>query len=168
MANYRVGVYPGTFDPITLGHMDIIQRGMRLVDRLVIGVATNPGKGPIFDLEERIEMVRAEVHPLTEGTDIEVQVEPFSGLLVDFAARMEAQIVLRGLRSVTDFEYEFQMVGMNARLNPDVETVFLTASEKYSFIASRLVKEIAILGGEIGSFVTPSVAKQLYERVAKK
>jgi pantetheine-phosphate adenylyltransferase len=168
MANKRVGVYPGTFDPVTLGHMDIIRRGLRLVDRLVIGVATNPGKGPVFSLEERIEMVRSEFGPLVKDTGTELQVEPFSGLLVDFATRMDAQLVLRGLRAVADFEYEYQMVGMNAHLNPDVETVFLMASEKYSFIASRLVKEIASLGGDISSFVTPTVAKSLYERVGRK
>jgi pantetheine-phosphate adenylyltransferase len=168
MANKRVGVYPGTFDPVTLGHMDIIWRSLRLVDHLVIGVATNPSKGPVFNLEERIEMVHSELGPLAEGTGTVIQVEPFSGLLVDFAARMDAQLVLRGLRAVADFEYEFQMVGMNAHLNPDIETVFLMASEKYSFIASRLVKEIAALGGDIKSFVTPSVAKRLYERVGQK
>ena len=168
MANKRVGVYPGTFDPVTLGHMDIISRSLPLVDLLVIGVSTNPGKGPVFSLDERIEMVHSELSPLAKGTGTDLQVEPFSGLLVDFAARMGAQVVLRGLRSAVDFEYEFQMVGMNSNLNPDIETVFLMASGKYSFIASRLVKEIAALGGDVSKFVSPAVAKRLHERVGQK
>jgi pantetheine-phosphate adenylyltransferase len=168
MASKRVGVYPGTFDPVTLGHMDIIRRSLRLVDCLVIGVATNPGKGPVFNLEERMAMVHQELGPLADDVGTELLVEPFSGLLVDFAARMGSQLVIRGLRAVADFEYEFQMVGMNAHLDPNIETVFLMASEKYSFIASRLVKEIASLGGDISSFVTPTVAKSLYGRVGQK
>jgi len=167
MGNQRVGVYPGTFDPLTLGHMDIIRRGFKLVDELVIGVATNPGKNPLFSLEERIQMVEQEVTPLSEENGATLRVEPFSGLLVDFAENMGASIVLRGLRAVADFEYEFQMVGMNAHLNPNVETVFLMASEKYSFIASRLVKEIATLNGDIRNFVSPTVSEALYERVGK-
>jgi len=167
MANQRVGLYPGTFDPITAGHMDIITRALGLVDRLVIGVATNPGKGPLFTLDERIAMVTSEVAPLAKAANAEINVEPFSGLLVEFAARMGAKIVVRGLRAVADFEYEFQMVGMNAHLNPDIETVFLMASEKYSFIASRLVKEVALLKGDVSSFVTPGIAEILYKRVGK-
>lgn len=167
MANQRVGLYPGTFDPITLGHMDIIRRGLCLMDKMVIGVATNPGKGPLFSLEERIEMVERETAPLANSSGVEIQVEPFSGLLVEFATKMGAKFVVRGLRAVADFEYEFQMVGMNAHLNPDVETVFLMASEKYSFIASRLVKEIAQLGGEVESFLSPAVARDLKQRVGQ-
>lgn len=168
MGKQRVGVYPGTFDPITLGHMDIIRRGLKLVDEMVIGVATSPAKGPLFNLEERIQMVEREVKPLAAAEDVVIRAEPFSGLLVDFAARMGASVVVRGLRAVADFEYEFQMVGMNAHLNPDIETVFLMASEKYSFISSRLVKEIAALGGDVSSFLTPEVTKILYQRVGEK
>lgn len=167
MANIRVGVYPGTFDPITLGHMDIITRGLRLMDKMVIGVATNPGKGPLFNLEERIAMVEREAAPLAKSSGVDIRVEPFSGLLVDFAERMGAKFVVRGLRAVADFEYEFQMVGMNAHLNPEVETVFLMASEKYSFIASRLVKEIAALGGDVQSFLSPAVTRDLKQRVGQ-
>jgi pantetheine-phosphate adenylyltransferase len=167
MGKQRVGVYPGTFDPITLGHMDIIKRGLKLVDEMVIGVATNPGKGPLFNLEERIQMVEQEVAPLASTERAVLRVEPFSGLLVDFATRMGASLVVRGLRAVADFEYEFQMVGMNAHLNPNIETVFLMASEKYSFIASRLVKEIAILKGDVSSFLSPEVTKILSQRVSE-
>ena len=167
MGKQRVGVYPGTFDPITLGHMDIIKRGLKLVDEMVIGVATNPGKGPLFNLEERIQMVEQEVAPLAGTERAVLRVEPFSGLLVDFATRMGASLVVRGLRAVADFEYEFQMVGMNAHLNPNIETVFLMASEKYSFIASRLVKEIAILKGDVSSFLSPEVTKILSQRMSE-
>ncbi len=164
MAKERVGLYPGTFDPITKGHSDIIRRAARLVDRLVIGVAINRDKGPLFDLEERIDMVRGEVTELGDLHGCKIDVLPFETLLMHYAVEVGAGIIIRGLRAVSDFEYEFQMVGMNDRLNPDVETVFLMASDRYQFIASKLVKEIARLGGEIDQFVPPSVAKRLYER----
>ena len=161
MSKERVGLYPGTFDPITKGHYNIIQRAAKLVDRLVIGVAMNAGKGPLFSVEERVHMVREEAKQLI-GTNIDVR--PFSSLLMHFAMECGASMIIRGLRAVSDFEYEFQMVGMNARLNKDIETVFLMASDSHQFIASRLVKEIAMLNGDISSFVSPRVATLLIER----
>lgn len=161
MSKERVGLYPGTFDPITKGHYNIIQRAAKLVDRLVIGVAMNAGKGPLFSVEERVHMVREEAKQLI-GTNIDVR--PFSSLLMHFAMECGASMIIRGLRAVSDFEYEFQMVGMNARLNRDIETVFLMASDSHQFIASRLVKEIAMLNGDISSFVSPRVATLLIER----
>ncbi|MCZ6591060.1 MAG: pantetheine-phosphate adenylyltransferase, partial [Alphaproteobacteria bacterium] len=152
----RVGVYPGTFDPVTNGHVDIIRRASRTVDKLVVGVAVNGGKSPLFSLEERAEMVGEEIVDM--GTSDRVTVKPFDSLLVQFAADQNASCIIRGLRAVSDFEYEFQMVGMNTRLNPDIETIFLMASESHQFIASRLVKEIATLGGDITSFVSARVA----------
>lgn len=160
----RIGVYPGTFDPITNGHVDIIQRAARVVDRLVVGVAVNVGKGPLFDHEERVEMVGAEIADMPNGMRERITVQAFDCLLMDFAVRNKAGCIIRGLRAVSDFEYEFQMAGMNARLNPDVETVFLMASERQHFIASRLVKEIAALGGDITSFVSARVAAGVRER----
>ena len=161
----RVAVYPGTFDPITLGHLDIIRRATRVVDRLVIAVATNPGKSPMFDVDERVEMARAETAALRiDGATVEVR--PFGNLLMHFADEVGASLIIRGLRAVSDFEYEFQMASMNARLNPDIETVFLTASERQQFISSQLVKEIARLGGDVGSFVSPAVAARIAERLA--
>ena len=160
----RIAIYPGTFDPITLGHGDIIRRATRVADRLVIGVASNPGKGPMFGLDERVELVRAEVEDL-ETNDTEVEVRPFGNLLMHFAEEMEAGLIIRGLRAVSDFEYEFQMASMNARLNPEVETLFLTASETHQFISSQLVKEIARLGGDVSSFVSARVAARIAERV---
>lgn len=160
----RAGLYPGTFDPITKGHYDVIKRAARLVDRLIIGIAANAGKGPLFSQDERVAMVRDEVMGLVnDGTRIEVR--PFSNLLVHFAADVGASIIIRGLRAVSDFEYEFMMVGMNSRLNPDVETVFLMASDNHQFIASRLVKEIAVLDGDINPFVSARVAEQVAARV---
>ena len=150
------GVYAGTFDPVTNGHMDIISRATRIVDNLVVGVAVNTGKGPLFTLEERTKMVEDEIAQLGD-TGTGIQVRAFEGLLVDFAAANDAVVVVRGLRAVTDFDYEFQMTGMNARLNPDVETMFLMASESNQFISSRLVKEICSLGGDISQFVSPRV-----------
>ncbi|MDP6709443.1 MAG: pantetheine-phosphate adenylyltransferase [Alphaproteobacteria bacterium] len=164
MSTERVGLYPGTFDPITKGHTDIIGRATRLVDRLVIGVAINRDKGPLFDLEDRIAMVREEVGALDDLHGCEIDVRPFENLLMHYAEEVGAGIIIRGLRAVSDFEYEFQMVGMNDRLNPEVETVFLMASDRYQFIASKLVKEIARLGGEVGEFVPPRVAERLYTR----
>lgn len=158
----RIGVYPGTFDPLTLGHMDIIRRGTKLVDRLVIGVTTNPSKSPMFTTAERLETVRREVASLGDA----VAVVTFDSLLMDFAVAQGATTILRGLRAVADFEYEFQMAGMNQLLNRGVETVFLMADVALQPIASRLVKEIAMYGGEVGKFVTPGVAVQLEDRVA--
>jgi pantetheine-phosphate adenylyltransferase len=149
----RVALYPGTFDPVTNGHLDIIGRAARLVDRLVVGVAINIGKGPLFDLEERVELVRAETTAIAERNGTIIEVRPFEGLLVHCARELGARMIIRGLRAVSDFDYEFQMVGMNRRLDQEVETVFLMASETNQFIASRLVKEIARLGGDISGFV---------------
>ncbi len=158
----RIGVYPGTFDPITLGHMDIIRRGAKLVDRLVIGVTTNPSKSPMFSVEERMEMVSREVANV-EGN---VSVVTFDSLLMDFAEREGASMIVRGLRAVADFEYEFQMAGMNQQLNDRVETVFLMADVSLQPIASKLVKEIAIYGGDIHKFVTADVAEDVRRRIA--
>jgi pantetheine-phosphate adenylyltransferase len=149
----RVGLYPGTFDPITNGHVDIISRAARMFDRLVVGVAENAGKAPLFSLDERVEMVRAEMHGIADRTGSVIEVRGFSLLLVDFAHQCGAGVIVRGLRAVSDFDYEFQMAGMNARLEPAIETVFLMASERHQFISSRLVKEVALLGGDISSFV---------------
>ncbi|GAA0669732.1 pantetheine-phosphate adenylyltransferase [Sphingomonas insulae] len=157
----RIGVYPGTFDPITLGHMDIIRRGAKLVDRLVIGVTTNPSKSPMFTLDERMAIVRREV----EGIAGAVDVVAFDSLLMDFAEREGAKVIIRGLRAVADFEYEYQMAGMNQQINPRVETVFLMADVALQPIASRLVKEIALFGGPIGKFVTPAVCTEVVARV---
>jgi len=162
MGENRIGVYPGTFDPITNGHLDIIQRAARMLDKLVIGVAVNAGKGPLFKIDERIEQVRTEVADMNNGGIIEVQ--RLDNLLVNFAADYGASVIIRGLRAVSDFDYEFQMASMNAKLSPDVETVCLMASDRHQFIASRLVKEIAILGGDVSQFVSPRIAKQLRER----
>jgi pantetheine-phosphate adenylyltransferase len=157
----RTGVYPGSFDPVTLGHMDIIRRAANLVDRLVIGVTTNPSKSPMFTLEERLVMVRREV----EGVAGEIDVVSFDSLLMHFAERQGATIIIRGLRAVADFEYEYQMAGMNQQLNDAIETIFLMADVSLQPIASRLVKEIAVYGGDISPFVPPTVAEQVRERV---
>jgi pantetheine-phosphate adenylyltransferase len=157
----RIGVYPGTFDPITLGHMDIIRRGAKLVDRLVIGVTTNPSKSPMFTIDERMAIVRREV----EGLSGAIDVVAFDSLLMDFAEREGARVIIRGLRAVADFEYEYQMAGMNQQINPRVETVFLMADVALQPIASRLVKEIALFGGPIGKFVTPKVCEEVVARV---
>ena len=158
----RIGVYPGTFDPITLGHIDIIKRGAQIVDKLVIGVTTNPSKLPMFSVEERLAMVRREVTAL--GRDIGVV--DFDSLLMDFAEREGAKIIIRGLRAVADFEYEYQMAGMNQQLNDRIETVFLMADVCLQPIASRLVKEIARYGGAIDKFVTPAVAADVKSHLA--
>jgi pantetheine-phosphate adenylyltransferase len=160
----RIGVYPGTFDPITLGHMDIIRRGAKLVDELVIGVTTNVAKSPMFSDDERIEMVRREVAAIGNGN---IRVVGFNSLLVDFADTLGATTVIRGIRGVTDFEYEYQLTGMNRQLNNRIETVFLMADVSLQPIASRLVKEIALYGGEIGRFVTPMVRDEVVARVEK-
>ncbi|WP_424986821.1 pantetheine-phosphate adenylyltransferase [Microbulbifer sp. S227A] len=161
----RVALYPGTFDPITLGHADIIRRACPMVDRLVIGVAINRDKGPLFSLEERVAMINADCAQLSEQTGTEIVVHPFENLLINCAQDVGAQIIVRGLRAVADFEYEYQMVGMNRMLNDDVETVFLMADAKYQPIASKLVKEIARLGGDISRFVTPHVREALLDRL---
>jgi len=163
----RIGVYPGTFDPTTNGHMDVIRRGARVLDRLVIGVAVNAGKGPLFSLDERVEMVQDEVASIDHPRIGVIEVKPFNSLLMHFAETENAQVILRGLRAVSDFDYEFQMAGMNARLNPDIEIMFLMASETNQFIASRLVKEIAALGGDISSFVSKTVADRVNERYGR-
>ncbi|WP_417208385.1 pantetheine-phosphate adenylyltransferase [Antarctobacter sp.] len=157
----RVGLYPGTFDPITLGHIDIIRRGASLVDRLVIGVAINRDKGPLFSLEERVAMIESECRQLSEQTGTEIVAHPFENLLINCAHDVGAQIIIRGLRAVADFEYEFQMVGMNRVLDDSVETVFLMADARHQAIASKLVKEIARLDGDVSSFVTPAVKRAL-------
>jgi pantetheine-phosphate adenylyltransferase len=165
--NAHIGIYPGTFDPVTVGHMDIIKRALHVVDKLIIGVALDTGKAPLFDLKTRGNLVREnlkELGPLANR----VEVKTFSGLLVNFAEDAGACVIIRGIRAVSDFEYEFQMACMNSRLNPAIETVFLTASENTHFISSRFVKQIARLGGDITSFVAPVVAKHLKRHFAAK
>jgi pantetheine-phosphate adenylyltransferase len=157
----RIGLYPGTFDPVTNGHMDIIGRAVKLVDQLVIGVAQNDDKGPLFTTAERVEMVRTEVMSLKA----DIVVQPFDTLLMHFAESLNASVIVRGLRAVADFEYEFQMTAMNQRLNSEIETVFLMADPRHQAIASRLVKEIARLDGKIESFVSPAVAARVRTRV---
>jgi len=157
----RIGLYPGTFDPVTLGHVDIIQRAMALVDRLVIGVAINRDKGPLFTLEERVAMVEAECAGIAAKTGSEIVVHPFENLLIDCARDVGATIIVRGLRAVADFEYEFQMVGMNRALDASIETVFMMADARRQAIASKLVKEIARLGGDVSKFVTPPVVEAI-------
>ncbi len=165
MVETRIGIYPGTFDPITNGHMDIIRRGAKLVDRLVIAVARNAGKGPLFSTGERVDMVREEIAPLAaEGLPVEVRA--FDTLLLHFAQSLSATVIIRGLRAVSDFEYEFQMAGMNAKLNPDIETVFLMASDRNHFISSRFVKAIGEMGGDVRPFVGARVAEHLVHRFA--
>ncbi|WP_299614273.1 pantetheine-phosphate adenylyltransferase [uncultured Tateyamaria sp.] len=160
----RIGLYPGTFDPITLGHMDIIRRASPMVDRLVIGVAINRDKGPLFSLEERVAMIEAECAQLSAQTGTEIVAHPFDNLLIDCARDVGAQLIIRGLRAVADFEYEFQMVGMNRQLDDSIETVFLMAEAEHQAIASKLVKEIARLGGDVSKFVTPLVNDALKDR----
>ncbi|WP_435141658.1 pantetheine-phosphate adenylyltransferase [Pseudopelagicola sp. nBUS_19] len=160
-------LYPGTFDPITLGHVDIIRRAAVLADRLVIGVAINRDKGPMFSLEERVAMIEAECALLSSATETEIVAHPFENLLIDCAKDVGAQIIVRGLRAVTDFEYEYQMVGMNRALDDKVETVFLMADLQHQAIASKLVKEIARLDGDVSKFVTPRVRKALLSRLGK-
>ena len=160
----RVGLYPGTFDPLTNGHLDIIGRAVKLVDRLVVGVAVNADKGPMFTLEDRVRTVVEETAHLSGAT--EIVVKPFESLLMHFAESLGAQIIIRGLRAVADFEYEFQMTAMNQKLNRQIETVFLMADPNHQAVASKLVKEIARLGGDVSSFVTPNVCMQLRRRVS--
>ena len=167
MSDETIAVYPGTFDPVTNGHMDIITRSARLVDRLVIAVAVNIGKGPLFSLDERVEMVEAEITGMGNGSSERITAVPFDSLLMEFATKQNANMIIRGLRAVSDFEYEFQMAGMNSRLNRDVETVFLMASERQQFIASKFVKEIGMLGGDIGHFVSPAVRDRMLAKIAE-
>jgi pantetheine-phosphate adenylyltransferase len=160
----RVGVYPGTFDPVTDGHMDIIRRATSICDHLIVGVAKNAGKGPLFSLPERVEMVKEEIGDLSQGKAGRIEVVAFENLTIDFARSQGASFVVRGLRAVSDFEYEFQMVGMNSRLDPEIETVFLMASETVHFISSRFVKEIGALGGDVAKFVSPRTVTRLQRR----
>lgn len=162
----RIGLYPGTFDPLTLGHIDIVERAVKLVDELVIGVAVNRDKGPLFTLEERVAMVEQQMARISKASGVRIRVRPFDILLMKFAEEIGANIIVRGLRAFSDFEYEFQMAGMNQALNDEIETVFLMADARYQAIASRLVKEIARLGGDISSFAPPHVATMLKARFA--
>lgn len=165
MTDKRTGLYPGTFDPITNGHLDIINRGFTLVDHMIIGVSTNPGKTPMFSLEERVNMVRREVKELPNTSNTTYDVQPFDELLVHFAKRMKASFIIRGLRAVADFEYEFQMTGMNYQIDSEIETVFLMADPKYQTIASRLVKEVAKYGGDISAFVPLDVRNEVLSKI---
>lgn len=167
MSGKRVGLYPGTFDPVTLGHLDIIKRAVKLVDHLVIGIANNPSKTQAFTIKERIAMMRRETAPLAGDSRATIEVATFDTLLIQYARKVGANVIVRGLRAVSDFEYEFQMVGMNQRLEPDIETVFLMADPRHQAIASRLVKEIASFGGDVSAFTTPAVAAALKKRFAK-
>jgi len=164
----RTGLYPGTFDPITNGHLDIITRASKLVDHLVIGVAINESKGPLFTLDERVEMVQHETAKIARNAGVTIVAEPYENLLMHFAEKVGAQTIIRGLRAVSDFEYEFQMVGMNMQLNSDIETVFLMARAEHQAIASRLVKEIASLGGDITHFASPYVVKKVNAKMAAR
>ena len=165
---HRIGLYPGSFDPITNGHLDIIGRAARMFDRLVVGVAINAGKGPLFPLDERVELVQAELQAVADRTGTCIEVRPFDTLLVQFAEQLGARTIVRGLRAVSDFDYEFQMAGMNYRMKPEIETVFLMASERHQFISSRFVKEIAQLGGDITSFVPALTLQRTLARVGRR
>jgi len=160
---YLIGIYPGTFDPVTKGHLHLIQRASGMVDKLVIGVADNPRKNPLFSHEERVEMLLSDIETM-QGKGCEIEVRPFNDLLVHFARDVNASCIFRGLRAVSDFEYEFQLTGMNAKLDPDIETVFLMASEKWQFVSASFVKEICSLGGNIEEFVTPQVVQRLKKK----
>lgn len=155
-----IAVYPGTFDPITNGHTDLARRAVQLFDRLVIGVASNPGKAPFFNLEERVRLAETALEGLGN-----ISVCGFSGLLVDFAKQQNAKVILRGLRAVSDFEFEFQLASMNRKLEPDLQSLFLTPAEEYAFVSSSLVREVAVLGGDVGAFVDPAVEAALNERI---
>jgi pantetheine-phosphate adenylyltransferase len=163
----RIGLYPGTFDPVTLGHLDIVKRAVKLVDTLVIGVAINAAKAPLFTLEERLAMLKDEAGKIAAGRAA-IEVRPFDNLLVKFAEEVGASVIIRGLRAVSDFEFEFQMVAMNQRLSSEIETVFLMADPRHQAIASRLVKEIALLGGDVTPFTTPQVAEALVKRCQER
>ena len=161
----RIGLYPGTFDPVTNGHLDVIGRAARLLDKLVVGVAISTGKGPLLSLDERVELVQAEIARIATQHGMVIEVLPYNTLLIDFARKVGASMIVRGLRAVSDFDYEFQMAGMNYRMAPDIETVFLMASETHQFIASRLVKEVAMLGGDITSFVPALTLERITKRL---
>lgn len=162
MAGQRIAIYPGTFDPVTNGHVDIIRRAAKLADRLIIAVSVNAGKGPLFSIDDRVALLKEELADARNGLGgAQIAVQPFDSLLMHFAEKMGARTIIRGLRAVSDFEYEFQMAGMNARLNPNIETVFLMASERSQFISSRFVKEIHRLGGDVSQFVSPRVIERL-------
>lgn len=161
----RIGLYPGTFDPVTVGHLDIIRRATALVDRLIIGVAINRDKGPLFSLKDRVAMIEAECGVISADTGVEIVAHPFGNLLIDCARDVSAGIIVRGLRAVADFEFEYQMVGMNRVLDDTIETVFLMADAEHQAIASKLVKEIARLGGDISKFVTPPVRDAVIDRM---
>ncbi|MBL4802881.1 MAG: pantetheine-phosphate adenylyltransferase [Emcibacter sp.] len=163
----RIGLYPGTFDPVTLGHVDIISRSAKLVDHLILGISTNPSKTALFDLDERVEMVRRETAFIERDTGVTIEVRPFSCLLMTFAEEVGATAIIRGLRAVSDFEYEFQMTAMNYKLNPDIETIFLMADPSLQAIASRLVKEIARFDGEISAFVPQMVRDEVMAKLNK-
>ncbi|TCS61284.1 pantetheine-phosphate adenylyltransferase [Varunaivibrio sulfuroxidans] len=164
MTGQRTGVYPGTFDPVTNGHLDIIARATRIVDRLIVAVAVNDGKDPLFAVDDRVALLNEEIATLGEDRRARIEVVAFDSLLVKFVQDMSANVIVRGLRAVSDFEYEFQMAGMNSRLDPSLETVFLMSADRYQFISSRFVKEIARLGGDIEHFVSPRVAQKVRER----
>lgn len=168
MSPGRIALYPGTFDPVTLGHLDIVQRAVKLFDHLVIGIANNPSKSQAFTIEERTEMMRRETARFAGGGRATIAVDTFDNLLIHFARKVGASVIVRGLRAVSDFEYEFQMVGMNQRLDPEIETVFLMADPRHQAIASRLVKEIASFGGDVSAFTTAPVAGALRKRFARR
>lgn len=164
----RIAVYPGTFDPITKGHRDIIQRAALLFDKIIIAIAINAGKNPTFSLQERFQLVQNEIKTLSEDKNLNnIEVQTFDTLLVNFAKQVGASTLIRGLRAVSDFEYELQLVGMNTSLSPDLETIFLMASERYQFISSSMIKEVAQLGGDVTPFVSPFVAKKFLEKSTK-
>ncbi len=167
MSDQRIGIYPGTFDPLTNGHMDIICRATKVVDRLIVGVAEHTGKDTLFSLDERLDMVRDEIAGVGDAVKSDIEVRSFNSLLMKFAENVDASVIIRGLRAVSDFEYEFQMAGMNARLNNKIETVFLMASDRHQFIASRFVKEIGRLDGDISHFVPSGVKQKLITRFAE-
>ena len=167
MAQERIGVYPGTFDPITSGHMEVVRRSMRLVDKLVIGPAISIGKGPLFSLEERMEIIKDDIEDFSPADRSRIQIVPFEGLLIHFAREVGASVIIRGLRAVSDFEYETQMANMNARMEPNIETIFLMASDRHQFIASSLVKDIARLGGDTSQVVSKKVFERLKKKFAK-
>ena len=163
MSTQRIGIYPGTFDPITKGHLHIIQRASKLVDKLVIGIAPNTRKSPLFTPEERIEMVQEDIKNM-RVKHCEIEVEAFDQLLIHYTKAKQAQFIFRGLRATSDFEYEFQMTGMNAQMEPDIETIFLMASDKWQFVSSSFIKEIYALGGDVSKFVTPNVLQALKKK----